>query len=300
MEKKFFFILFLSAFLFIYNPGFASSKINEADHNEYSPESISSFIKHLINNGEYYRAHTELGRLVSFYPEYISPLCYNITESYIFYKSRRYDDIPVKGDMFSGDDSLCAVNLFRIDSMMRSGDFKDKQLLEELIRYQCPVYDYSDYYKKRRLYYSIISSFNDDLYSDSAFDMEYRDSMDYAKSLSRERKSPAFGALFGIIPGMGYVYAGEAGTGIVALIVIAAGSAITWGAHANDIEPLAVVSGTATFFMYTGSIAGGYMQTLRYNRGLSEKLVLRLDKDFMLDRDIDAVYIKCGIESNVR
>lgn len=300
MRKISFLILLLSALTILLNPVYVYSTDSSEERREFAPENISSFIRHLIHDGEYYRAHTELSRLASYYPDFLSSSCYSITESYIYYKSGRYDDILKKVYIPTAEDPLCALNIFRLDSMLKSGDLDERGKFEELLNYQCFPAAYSDYYRKRRLYYSIMGGFNDGSFSDTADFAEYSDSMEYARGLSGEKKSPLLGALAGIIPGMGYVYAGETGTGITALIVITAGSAIAWGAHANSLEPLAAVSGAATFFMYAGSIAGGYMQTVKFNRGLSERLVLRLDRDFMLDRDIDDIYIKCGIESNVR
>lgn len=300
MEKIFFFIFLLLSVLLYNNPANASSDNKSQSYEEYSPENLSSFVKFLINNGDYYRAHAELDRLVSYYPAYISPITFNVTESYLFYKSRRYCDILKLNNMAVDGNFLCALNLFRIDSLLKSGIHGNEQVIDELMAYQCPDSQYAEYYNKRKIYYSILNSYNKDLHYELSQYAEFGDSFKYAENLESEKKSPFIGALSGIIPGMGYIYAGETGTGIVAFIVIAAGSAITWGAHANDIEPLAAVSGAATFFMYSGSIAGGYMQTVKYNRGLSEKLILRLDRDFMLDKDIDDIYIKCGIESNVR
>ncbi len=300
LKKIFFFILFLLSVQILSTPVYSSAKNINATSEEFSSENISSFIKHLINNGEYYRAHVELGRLAGYYPGYISPSSYNVTDSYILFKSGRYHDILNKDTISADINSLCAVNIFKIDSLMKSGVFNNILLTEFLFNNKCSESVYAEYYEKRKYYYSILSGFSNCSSLSQPAAMKYRDSYEYAMNLSEEKKSPFLGAVYGIIPGMGYVYAGEPGTGIVALIAITAGSAITWGAHVNNVEPLAAVSGAATFFMYGGSIAGGYMQTVKFNNGLSEKLVVRLDRDFMLDKDRDDLYIKFGIESNVR
>ncbi len=299
MRTILFLILLLIVSVFSYNQLPVYSDSIDKSHDEFSPEHISSFVSHLIKSGEYYRAQSELARLESYYPGYISPLCYAVTESYILYKSGHYSDINSISIPGSGSSYLCALNLFRIDGSFKSGDIVNNRELEGLLDYNCNDADYSGYYSRRRSYYSILGSFYNQTEVLNADD-KYKNSLDYASLLSAEKKSPALGAICGIVPGMGYVYAGETGTGLVAMTVIAAGSAITWGAHVNNVDPLAAVSGAATFFMYTGSIAGGYIATTRYNRGLYEKLVIRLDKDFMLDRDLDDIYIKCGIEADVR
>lgn len=300
LRTSFFFKLLLLFFTILYNPCYVYSDSVHSIHKEMSPENISSFVRSLISSGEYYRAHTELSRLNEYYPGYLSPFCYNITESYILYKSGRYDDILALNSETAGEEHQCGMNLFRIDSYLKSRERNYEKIPDGLLDSQCGIPFYSPFYAKRRDYYSILNSFSRDLDIPVMTDDEYKYSAEYAKEISMDKKSPAAGLISGIIPGMGYIYAGETGTGIVAMIVIAAGTAITWGAHVNDVEPLAAVSGAATFFMYSGSIAGGYMATARYNRELSKKLILRLDKDFMLDRDIDDIYIKCGIESDVR
>ena len=111
-------------------------------------------------------------------------------------------------------------------------------------------------------------------------------------------KNPFIGMMAGIIPGMGYVYADESGTGIVAMIVIGAGAAITYASGRNGMEPLALISGVITFLFYGGSIAGGYMQTVKYNDRLMETLELRLDRELMPEKDLDEIYFKFGLSSN--
>ncbi len=299
LGKKFFYILLVVCITSSISGSVAAKNNNEIPE-EFSAEKISSFVNYLVENGDYYRAYSELKRLESYYPGYISPFCYNITESYIFYKSRQYDKILNKCNKKEYDESSCAENIFIIDSLLKSGNFNHPEMIKYLTNDLCSGSEYSTYYHKRILYRSVFNRFNDYEIQAPADYSEYNDSYNYAVYLRSEKKSPIFGAFSGIIPGMGYLYAGEAGTGIVAFIVTAAGSAITYGAYINGVEPLAAVSGAATFFFYTGSIAGGYMQTVKYNRRLSEQLILRLDKDFMLEKDIDSIYIKCGLQSNGR
>ena len=102
----------------------------------------------------------------------------------------------------------------------------------------------------------------------------------------------------GLVPGAGYFYAGERGTGIVAMIVIGAGSAVTYASYRNGLDSIAVISGLITFFFYGGSIAGGYMQTVKYNNRLMETLDLKLKRELMPERDLDEIYFKFGLNSN--
>ena len=97
---------------------------------------------------------------------------------------------------------------------------------------------------------------------------------------------------------MGYFYAGESGTGIVSMIVIGVGSAVTYASYRDGWDSLAVISGLITFFFYGGSIAGGYMQTEKYNDRLMETLEMRLNRELMPERDLEEIYIKFGLNSN--
>jgi len=265
---------------------------------EFKPEKILSFTENLIASGEYYRAYVELDRLNSYYPGYLSPLTYNVTKSFMLFKSARYDDILRGEALHREDEETCITDIFKIDSLLKTYNTDGAAGL--LSGANCGSDSVNQYYNKRKDYISILNRFNNPDEKDIDNFYDYKDSASYADYLHGMKKSPLTGAAAGLIPGMGYIYAGEPGTGIVALIVIAAGSAITYGAYKSGVEPLAVLSGTATFFMYTGSIAGGYMQTVKYNRRLSDSLVLRLEKDFMLDKDIDEIYVNFGIKSNVR
>ncbi len=132
MKKIFFFIVYLTSvsllsllILIIFNPANASLNGNDHLSREYSPESLTSFVRYLIDNAEFYRAHAELDRLTSYYPEYITPLCYNITSSYLLFKSGRYNDILAKDMVNKDNSSLCAINIFRIDSLIKTGIYND-------------------------------------------------------------------------------------------------------------------------------------------------------------------------------
>ena len=266
-------------------------------YDDFTPEKISSFVCSLTENGEYYRAYVELLRLKSFYPSYIDDSVYNITSNYLFYKGKRYSDI-IETD-FSGikDTIYIPFSLFRIDSLIRL-DKKNEAESELAVLYSRPDSDiYAEYLKKRSLYISVLNNRKSTNPTDTAF-YGYKELSAYSDSIYEQQKNPFLGALAGVIPGMGYIYAGESGTGIVSMIVIGAGSAVTYASYNNGMDSLAVISGLITFFFYGGSIAGGYMQTVKYNDRLMDTLEMRLDRELLPERDLDEIYFKFGLNSN--
>ncbi len=266
-------------------------------YDDFTPEKISSFTCSLIEKGEYYRAYVELLRVRSYYPSFIDTSVYDITADYLFYKSKRYEDL-LKIDVAGvNDDIFIPISLFQIDSFIKLKRKADAELkLAEL--YKRPDADiYMEYLKKRSVYLLILSS-NYDSNKIKNMYPEYNELFYYSEINYESRKNPFIGAFAGIIPGMGYCYAGEIGTGIVAMVVIGIGSAVTYGAHSYDLNSLSVITGAITFFFYGGSIAGGYMQTLKFNDRLERALEMKLDRELSPEKDIDEIYFKFGINSN--
>jgi TM2 domain-containing membrane protein YozV len=283
---------FFIALLIIINTT-VSAKEKTLLHDEYTAEKISSFICYLINNGEYYRAYVELLRLNSFYPSHIDQSVYDVTASYLFYKSKKYSDLLEQTDLQKTSNP--AASLFRIDSLIML-DKKDEAESELLKLYGSDLSkDIILYLKKRMLYLSLINNKNDPELSD--YSASYEELFLFSESVHQKKKNPIAGMFSGLIPGMGYIYAGETGTGIAALIVIGVGSGVTFAAYRNGSQSVALISGLITFFFYGGSIAGGYMQTVKYNSRLMDSLELRLDRELMPDKDLDEVYFKIGLSS---
>lgn len=125
----------------------------------------------------------------------------------------------------------------------------------------------------------------------------YDDLIRYSGYIYDLKKDPWKGMAAGIFPGMGYVYAGESGTGIVAMIVTGLGVSVTALGYSRGMEAFAVLSGTVTGLFYGGSIIGGYRETVRYNRNLMDRLDLSLQRDLEFDSDIDNIFVKFGIKN---
>lgn len=264
---------------------------------DFTPERISSFTCYLIDSGEYYRAYVELLRLNSYYPLSLKTSVFSVTSNYLFYKSKNYNDLLEFDFPEKEDDIFVPVSLFRVDSLIKLNRKNDAESLLAELYGRGDSGDYHDYLNKRRVYLSLVSGRKSDNKTENEFP-GYKELFDYSESIYESRKNPYLGALAGIIPGAGYIYAGEKGTGIVAMIVIGAGSAVSYGAYRSSFDSLAVVSGVITFFFYGGSIAGGYMQSVKYNDRLMDTLEMRLNRELMPERDLEEIYFKFGLNSN--
>ena len=266
-------------------------------YDEFTPEKISSFTCSLIEGGEYYRAYVELRRLNSYYPLFLHKSVYDITSNYLFYKSRNYKDILEFDFTKTTDDVFIPVSLFRIDSLIKLNRRDEAKTELAKLQVRGDSKNYSDYLVKRDVYLEILKSKNRDNNFKNSYP-EFSDLYDFSEITYENRKNPYIGALAGIIPGMGYIYAGEKGTGIVSMIVIGAGSAVSYASYLNGVDSLAAVSGVITFFFYGGSIAGGYMQSVKYNDRLLDTLEVRLNRELMPERDLEEIYFKFGLSSN--
>ena len=161
---------------------------------------------------------------------------------------------------------------------------------------------YPDLYAKRKAYISLVSG---DAYgeSESLFVKEfseYKDLAEYAERMRSGRKSPALAALLGLFPGGGYMYAGDEGTGFVALTVIAVFGAVSYCSFENGIEPLGILAGAVTIFFYGGNIAGGYLEAKKNNRFIDQMIEKKIRNGLDMDGDIDRVYLRFGISSHGR
>ena len=245
-------------------------------YDDFTPEKISSFACSLVRDGEYYRAYVELLRLNSFYPSYISGSTFDITASYLFYKSKKYNEI-LKFEFNDTNENIVPLSIFRIDSLLKLNR-KDEAAAElsKLTKLDSAK-EYAAYLHKREVYLSASMKL---------------------QGYDENMKKPFVGLIAGIIPGMGYLYAGEKGTALVSIVIIGTGSAVTYASYKNGLGAFSVITGAITFFFYGGSIVGGYMQCKKNNEHLANMLEDRLQRELKLDRDLNEIYIKFGLCSN--
>lgn len=278
---------------------FPASKIyaaaDQTDH--YSPEKIISFTEYLVEKGEYYRAWTELRRLESYYPGYIPAERFDVTALYLMYKGEQYSEIS---EYSRGRETGCAAGIIIADSFLMTGDFSSGLALIDKYSESCSDEMLRENYTRRKAYISLVTG---EVYSDGKAALRpelsgYRDLVQYSERMHEARKSPALAALLGVFPGAGYIYAGDDGTGFVAMTVVAIFGAVSYGSYVNGIEPLAILAGAVTFFFYGGNIAGGYLEAMKYNETVDNMIEKKARSVLDLDRDVDRIYLRFGISSN--
>jgi hypothetical protein len=87
-----------------------------------------------------------------------------------------------------------------------------------------------------------------------------------ADDLSLSRRNPLLAAGTGLVPGAGYMYAGNTATGVFAAIVTGLCAGYGYWAWKNDLRPLAMTGFAVGAAFYGGSILGGYREALWRNR----------------------------------
>jgi len=295
MEFKKYILSSLIAFL-LYNGQAGGTAAVSPDYN-FSPSEISGFITYLIYNREYYRASVEVERLKSYYPDHVSNSAYTASINYLMYKGGAYASITAQEPVYTEDNlSREIAAVFKIDSYLKLKKHNEAQKTAEAIS-PCSDEFLKRLVVKRELYFSLYNNSFSRAVDKEDFPNNYNELFRYSDYIHNMKKDPWKGLVSGIIPGMGYVYAGESGTGIVAMIVIGLGAAITTVSYRNSMDSFALLSGTVTSLFYGGSIIGGYRETLRYNNNLMERLDLRLQRDLEFDRDTDDIFIKFGIKN---
>ena len=269
-----------------------------AQDKDFEPDKISGFIFFLIKDREYYRALVEVERLKSYYPDYLNHKTYTATINYLMFKGDAYKSIlDLNNDESVNDPDVNSIlSLFKIDSLIKLNRYKEA---ENLIPDSGNLFDpvFNNIFHKREIYLSLINNTLSNEMDINFPGQGYREAADFSAYIHGQKKNPWKGMAAGLIPGMGYVYAGETGTGITAMIVIGLGAAVTALAFSQGMEPLGIFSGTVTGLFYGGSIIGGYRETVRYNRRLMERLDLRLQRDLEFDRDIDEIFIRFGLKN---
>ncbi|HQO40877.1 MAG TPA: hypothetical protein PK986_10440 [Spirochaetota bacterium] len=288
--------LLCAMFLLIAVP-FAGAYAGTDRTDPYSPENILSFTCYLVEKGEYFRAWAELRRLESYYPGYISREKFDVTALYIMYKAGRYAEIS---DYASANQTGCAAGVIITDSLLMTGDYRAGLSLIGANTPLCQDDIFSGIYTRRRAYVSIVTG---DVYSDEHGTLKpelsaYRELVEYTGRLHDSEKSPALAALLGILPGCGYIYAGDSGTGFVAMTVITLFGAVTCGSYINGIEPLAIISGAVTLFFYGGNIAGGYLEAGKYNTAIDNAIEKKAGNVLEINEDVEKIYIRFGISSD--
>ncbi|HDP79303.1 MAG TPA: hypothetical protein ENN21_00510 [Spirochaetes bacterium] len=287
-------------------PGPSGSFVRPA-FGQYNPEEIAGFTRHLITRHEYYRAYAELRRLRELHPGFINPEELFTTELYLLYKGGRYDEILALKAPDAGRRIRCVHTVFALDAWiegsLRGGarpcreegfaENKDcAQPLSEMIIKRCLLAGLTAGKgiipsSPGLCAYDIKKSFGD---------QGYRELMSYSRKQYEGLRSPALSVFAGIVPGLGYARAENRATGIIAFAVVAVGSVLTAAAVKTDNDPMALVFGLGTGVFYTGSILGGYRETLRYNRETERRIIESLTEKLDLPGDRETVMELYGLK----
>ena len=306
-----YFKLILTLFIFlsfsidnsVYPAAKQNSQIDIAG--EYSAGNILGFTKHLISNKEFYRAFAELKRLNSYYPGYIKKDNLFATELFLLYKGGRYSEvINIEFDSTSPDTKLIH-SVFKTDAYIEIRDFIKADALVSVSGAFDIDKDIEFYlYKRTVLSYLLLNRIDDtrrlieNRKIDFVNNLNDRDFIDFIELTERcfgSLKKPYTAMALGAVPGMGYVYADQASTGIIAFLLVSALSAFTYYSFKTDNKPIGVFVGTAAAFFYGGSVVGGYLSAKKYNDAAMTDLKDSLSQRMYLEEDREEIYNNYGI-----
>lgn len=285
-----------------------AEKADTAQINDYSSQKILDFSFHLINKKEYYRAYVELQRLQSYYPGLIPEGRFYATELYLLHKGGEYKDILNRKTEIKEKNVLCIESIFKSDASIFFSEY------ERSLKYTAfprdPVYngcdDLLDQISYKRYFLANImlekspdikllspmESLNGDQYVTSR---QYEELLERSREAFKELKKPACALMWGVIPGMGYVYAGNKPTGIFAFIVVSVISTLTYFSFATENKPLGIILGLGATFFYSGSIIGGYRETMRHNNAIFNNLKTDMIEGLKMEKDHDIMFERYGI-----
>lgn len=305
-------LIYTIIFFFLIFPNILFAKTNPLN-NEYKQNNILNFAKDLISQSEYYRAFVEIKRLNSFYPGFLSEIKIFTTESYLYFQSKKYDVILGKGDTgaltpFRNPEKKNKLieyidKIFKFDSFI---NLESNNISEMLLNFlPCEIKDFNHYFFKRELYWSLVKKKYNLLkkiykkYPGIESD-EYKNIINFAKSETGRYRSPALATILGLVPGLGYIYAGEIGTGIVSFLMISVCTVITYFAVTTGNEAIGVMVGAVGTFFYAGSMAGGYFAAKRYNRKINSYRDEFLKDELNFSKDRESIFEKYGIGTNAK
>ena len=299
---RFFIITFLAVALFFSSGDFVYPEEKNIAKPEFQADNIVSFARHLASKEEYYRAFIELQRCRSYYPDYLTAGTFHVSEVYLLYRGKRYDEILKMTSMAEDNiiDKLDAV--FAADVYLNLADFdKAVSLLEPSFTYGAGN-DYNLFlYKRLFLSYLLLKRIDkakkliEDNKTESSDIAGFEDAIGYTGDYFDSERSPFAALAMGVIPGLGYAYAGQKETGIAAFLVVSIFSALTYYSFKTDNKPLGIFFGAAGTFFYAGNILGGYTASKKYNADALENLKDYLFNCMNLGQDRDDIYNKYGI-----
>jgi TM2 domain-containing membrane protein YozV len=186
--------------------------------------------------------------------------------------------------------------LYQIDALLSSNQIStlNKKLFCHLNQTDKML---NDFFFKRRLIYKLLKTEQEGfniIKKKQAFS-KYYELIDYTEKEKNKFKNKAMATFAGIIPGLGYFYAGQKATGLVTLAVITIGSLISGTAFLTGNKAIGFFTGGVSFLFYSGSIMGGYLAAKKHNRKLNQNLKQHLYKEMNLNQDREYLFNKYGL-----
>ena len=269
-------------------------KDEAAPQYENAPLSILGFARYCASRGDFYRAYAELERLEGYYPGFVSGAAILVSKSYFLFNGTRYAELD---KIYSSFPDAKGLWVFESDRYFASGDYGKMNDILSSAHSNEPFYD--ELLLKRRLLAAIMLEGEAPLKSlEAMYNDEYsayKELADTSMTLLEEKKSGAVALLCGIFPGGGYAYAGNFPTGIVAFTLIALSGALTYAAYVTDNHLTAFFIGTVGTLFYGGSILGGCLSAVKFNKELREEVAHNLSYRMSLLDDHKKIYERDGI-----
>lgn len=259
---------------------------------EFSFGNILGFAGACAEAGDYYRAYWELDRLVSYYPGKLDENTVIISKCWFLFMGKRYDVLKELAGLRSFGPS---EGIFFADGFFASKDYTG---MSALISHQTFDID-SDIVRKRKFLAALgLQDYDgltelEKLYGENY--SAYRDLSEYAGERFSHKKSPFLAAALGLFPGGGYFYSGSKFTGLAAFAVVSLSGVLSWAAFVTGNKLTAVSICVIGTLFYGGSILGGYMEAVKYNRALKTSVMRDCADRLDIIGDLKKIYDEEGI-----
>lgn len=265
----------------------------------YSEDAVFSFIENLASSGDYHRAHIELYRLKYYYPGSLGYVDFYISDLYFLFKQNEYDRVIENATRHDYSDPLLSAAgfIFSYDAYI----YHQKKAAPDfdLSFFLSPVSEPLREYLITRKFYYLLSIEEFDSARSLTGNYDYLNSyeylVDYSEKSGSLMKNPGIALTMGIVPGMGYVYSGDYGTGFVSFIITALNYGISYLAYRSNNDAIAITTGSIGFFFHLGSMTGGYMSSQRWNTRVMNRNHAYLIQELEMDRHRKEIMERYGI-----
>ena len=282
------------AFIFFCSILLASCAIYAQVPDAYSYNSIAAFANQLVEQKEYYRAYQEYKRLHAYYADRYAYDNFVVASLYCRYEGKQYNEILTSANFNTITPPWMWIYIF--DSAFKRNDSSVDRVIAAV-----PSYEYSNDINeiifKRKLAYCFYAGHD---YQELSPTQSFVDSYDgeslyaYSRFKRSQLKNPYAALAWGVVPGGGYVYSDNTENGIVAAIVIGICSVITYFAIDTNNTGIAIFTGSIGVFFYGGSIAGGYLASIKTNKAIMSELQAYVEEGLKFHDDRAMMFERYG------